>query len=1016
MKNFFLHIFFLFIPALVFSQLKADNLVLYPLAEQNGLSDNQVNCFFQDSKGFMWIGTQEGLNRFDGSLMTAFTKKNNDSTSLADNSVFAITEDDQKNLWMATKGGLCEYDPQKNIFHSYGERIIMNDLCFDEKGDLWITTWGQLIEFIPSQKKFIKFINHSATDALTYRNNNRFTKIIVDNKKRIWLATYNGLWQFIPASKSFEMAFENKNILQGNLINEIYPDHEGKIWLGYWNIGLKKFDPDNQSVEDFNVSHVPYSIIGISETKNLQNGYSIWCNGLAELDPRSKICKVHAPLPTEAGTDYDNAKLFTSKDGLLWIGTDKGIRIMDPYKQFFHHYSIAPGPITNQTIALSQKGYQFYIGGNGEYFFNLYDSDFRFVKKILPQPSLPSDKTMEHPALLNLVRENDHSIWLCTEQGLILLDEKNNSKRIFRLKETDIAVSTRNFFSNIFIDSKGNHWVFPWRSGIWQLDISTGHFKKMISGLTKENGELKNFLVTAAAEDANGNIWFADIDEGLLLYDIRAKQFLKPTEKIFGSRYGLQNVIAEGKFIWGVKTGAVFRINTVSKQTEQWTVPDEFNKTVTGFCSDHTNHLWITTSSGLLSFDKNDHSFKRYTANDGLVENLLSGTIFSPENGKIFYAAKNYVIEFDPNEIIRSKKLPPVIITNVLSQNKMIEVRQDNKGKYIELGSRFDNFIFNWTILNYSNPLQNRFYCKLEGVDKDWKFVGYRGEAQYASLQPGKYVLKVKAETSEGSMSDQGDMITIIIHPPFWRTWWFILSVSFVLLTAFIAVVRYVSQRNLKEKLLMLEKEQAIEKERNRISRDMHDDLGSGLTKIAIMSEVVKKQLNEPEKAILRQAQEQLENISESSRELVDNLQDIIWVLNPKNDTLESLAAYIREYTLRFFEPFGTEINFVYPEKFLDIKLSEETRRNIFLTVKECFNNIGKHAWCNKVMVNIDSKDSTIILKIKDDGKGFDINKVRQFSNGLTNMQNRIEQIGGKFEIQSELGKGTEICMSVNEQ
>jgi signal transduction histidine kinase len=220
--------------------------------------------------------------------------------------------------------------------------------------------------------------------------------------------------------------------------------------------------------------------------------------------------------------------------------------------------------------------------------------------------------------------------------------------------------------------------------------------------------------------------------------------------------------------------------------------------------------------------------------------------------------------------------------------------------------------------------------------------------------------------------------------------------------------VRYISQRNLKEKLLRLEKEQAIEKERNRISRDMHDDLGSGLTKIAIMSEVVKKQIHEPEKA-----RQQLENISESSRELVDSLQDIIWILNPRNDTLESLAAYIREYALKFFEPLGVDIQFNYSEDFPVIKLSEEVRRNIFLVIKESFNNIGKHAWCNKIEMAIEQQVSLITLTIKDDGRGFDINKVRLFGNGLVNMQNRIEQVGGKYTIISEPGKGTKTKIEI---
>ena len=199
-----------------------------------------------------------------------------------------------------------------------------------------------------------------------------------------------------------------------------------------------------------------------------------------------------------------------------------------------------------------------------------------------------------------------------------------------------------------------------------------------------------------------------------------------------------------------------------------------------------------------------------------------------------------------------------------------------------------------------------------------------------------------------------------------------------------------------------LEKKQAVEKERNRISRDMHDDLGSGLTKIAILSEVVKKQLSEPEKA-----KEQLDKIAVSSRELVDNLQDIIWVLNPKNDTLESLSSYIREYALHYFEPFEIQVNFNYPDHFLNDHLSEEQRRNIFLTVKESFNNIAKHAWCNTVTVSIIESTHSILISIQDDGKGFDINSVRTFANGLKNMQNRIEMLGGIFTIASKPAGGT---------
>lgn len=196
--------------------------------------------------------------------------------------------------------------------------------------------------------------------------------------------------------------------------------------------------------------------------------------------------------------------------------------------------------------------------------------------------------------------------------------------------------------------------------------------------------------------------------------------------------------------------------------------------------------------------------------------------------------------------------------------------------------------------------------------------------------------------------------------------------------------------------------------ERNRIARDMHDDLGSGLTKIAILSEVAKRQLLQPEKAKIH-----LENISISSRELVDNLQDIIWVLNPANDTLESLAAYIREYALKFFEPFETDVIFNYPDEIPDIKLTEEQRRNLFLVLKESFNNIAKHAWCNKVTLHLIKKENAFSFIIEDDGKGFNINDTRQFGNGLQNTKNRMLQIDGEYEIKSAPGKGTSTSLSI---
>jgi signal transduction histidine kinase len=504
----------------------------------------------------------------------------------------------------------------------------------------------------------------------------------------------------------------------------------------------------------------------------------------------------------------------------------------------------------------------------------------------------------------------------------------------------------------------------------------------------------------------NGNIWMADLDEGIILYEARTRKFSKPFEQTLGARYSTSRLFIRGHEAYSFVADGIIRWNIDNRQVQKISLPAEMNKGLTDMYPDLYGNWWLTSRNGLIAYNEKDNRFNRFTTADGLSQNDINGSLYCSADSTMWIGTPSYFLSFNPSQLMNgSSDSKEILITGILAGNQ--EIDKPVKGP-VTLGYRENNLVIRWALPDYGNPLRNEYYVKLDGIDPAWRYVGNKGEVQYANLSPGNYSIRLRAATANGVDARKNIILDFVIQPPFWKTTWFILVTSFFLITVFILVVRYVSQRNLKEKLLRLEKEQAVEKERNRISRDMHDDLGSGLTKIAILSEVVKKQIHEPEKA-----REQLENISHSSRELVDNLQDIIWVLNPKNDTLESLAAYIREYGLKFYEPFGTELQFDYPEKFTGVKLSEETRRNIFLVIKETFNNIARHAWCNRVMVSIHQKARGVEISITDDGKGFDIGQVRAFGNGLTNMKNRIEQVGGTFCIESQIGQGTRTILVI---
>jgi signal transduction histidine kinase len=433
------------------------------------------------------------------------------------------------------------------------------------------------------------------------------------------------------------------------------------------------------------------------------------------------------------------------------------------------------------------------------------------------------------------------------------------------------------------------------------------------------------------------------------------------------------------------------------------------NQYIYGIVADE-DYLWLSTNAGINRFDCRNNSVKRFSSGDGLQSNEYNTySFFKTAKDEILFGGVNGLNSFYPIDLKNNSYTPQLILTR-LQLNDTIYRPGINQSEISNLTLDYkENTVgFEFTVIDYANASANTLSYTLDGYDKSWVTVASKTLIRYANLPPGNFTLKVKALNADGLEADKIYSLPITVKAPWWQYWWFRILSAIALLGLALLIIRNYIKRRLEKQQTQLEKKQAVEKERNRISRDMHDDLGSGLTTIAILSEVVKKQLADPEKAKM-----QLDKIAVSSRELVDNLQDIIWVLNPKNDTLESLSSYIREYGLKYFEPFSIQVKFNYPEKFFNTRLSEEQRRNIYLTVKESFNNIAKHAACDKVAITIQENETSVLILINDNGKGFDVTSIRIFANGLKNMQNRIELVGGSYSITSKPGIGTETAIKL---
>jgi two-component sensor histidine kinase len=365
-----------------------------------------------------------------------------------------------------------------------------------------------------------------------------------------------------------------------------------------------------------------------------------------------------------------------------------------------------------------------------------------------------------------------------------------------------------------------------------------------------------------------------------------------------------------------------------------------------------------------------------------------------------FQGLKGYNYFF-PDSIKENKNIPSVVITSFrIFDNEASLDKSISKTDEIKLSYKENFFSFEFAALDYTNPKRNQYKYKLEGVDKEWRNSKNIRTANYTNIDPGEYVFRVIGSNNDGVWNEEGASVRIIITPPWWATWWFRTIAIFAIAGIFGGSVRYVTIQRYKRRL-------ALEKERTRISKDMHDEVGSSLSKISILSELAKQKADDPK------LKSDVEKISQSASEVVDNISEIIWAINPKNDSLDNLLAYIREYAAETLELKSIEYKIELPENIPAYNLSAETRRNIFLVIKEALNNIIKYANATLVNITVKLMESRLEISIKDNGNGFDVNNTRKFGNGLINMRKRIEDIGGEFKLDSEPGKGTEIRFSI---
>lgn len=747
-------------------------LVLYQVTDQNGLSDNHVRCVLKDSRGFVWIGTTDGLNVMDGSQVSVFRHAGGDSATLSNDNITCLAGDKQGCVWIGTANGLNVWHPERHTFSSYippagsyGISSTIRCMAVDRQQRVWCGTDGGLFLFDPVQHRFRLFLNtlpgHRWANSIRY--------LLFDSHDRLWVCTADGLWRFDIASQQFTKVITVGNGPAGDeLCLCVTEDHKGAIWAGYWEKGLKEIDPVTGKANTYSFMH-DQTVASIIETRQPDGSYLLWLDGpLLTFRPDTKQFFQY-PLPFQLTTYPTVTPRCRSNDGWVWMGSDNGLYIYNPQRQLFHHRFTSR--LASQGIAFMEWRHRLLIGGQGRDFLRVSDSSGKEENgygKLLE--AFPAGALQRSASLLDFQPEDDSRAWIGTSNGLLHLDLITGKNSWYVHKNGDSTSLPRNFIQHVFIDSHHRLWVFPWREGVWQMDSATGRFRRLWEGFITEAGKKKKLVIADAVEDSSGNLWLADLDEGIIFYERASGRFSKPFAHSISERYSALRLYYRNGYCYAMAEGLI-KWKPGTSYFRQVHLPPGMDKEVTDLAPDAAGRWWWTTRNGLVVYDEATGNFQRFTIADGLVSNDMNGNLYCQANGTLLFATPDYITSFNPDALLHSARTAPVAVLREIAVNG--RPLPFDGSQSLRLDHLSSNLLFRWTITDYSNPFGNRFYCRLQGIDSAWHYVGNKGEMQYANLSPGSYELLLKGVTANGVAAKNILPVHFIITPPFWQTWWF---------------------------------------------------------------------------------------------------------------------------------------------------------------------------------------------------------------------------------------------------
>jgi ligand-binding sensor domain-containing protein/signal transduction histidine kinase len=999
----------------------------------DGLSQSSVMSIVQDKRGFMWFGTEDGLNRYDGVEFKVFRPIEGDSSSLSDVWVRSLVLDAKGELWAGTRqGGANRYNDVTGTFTQYQHDDAVADslshnnvrsIFPDAQGRLWFGTNLTLDLFDPESGGFEHFLPPDVKELAVQA-------IAQDSKGNLWLGTLSGLWHFNPDQKMFSSYATDEKEMP---IFSVLPNEDGTLWLGTIGDGLLHYDPQTQKFKQY----LPKNGLSNETVTNLWRDPSgrIWAAtayGLNLFDPLSGsfIEYVNDPIVTTTLSTNFIHTLYQDRSGILWIGTyGGGVNTYDPLANKFTHiysepknpkslsnnmvFSIAPDP--NGTVWIGT------MGGGLEHYDPATDTFTHYRHNPKNENSLQND----YVECIRIARNG--LIWIGTDSGLDRFDPKSGAFTHFAYNVDDPASLPGTTVTTIYQDSADTLWVGT-GNGLARYDASTQTFSRYME--TEDATGLNDGYVTSILEDHNGKLWVGTFSGGASRFDPQTGNFThyrhdaaKPDSISYDSIISIYES-QSGTLWFGSGGGGLNRYDPATNSFTAYRDADGLpNDVVYGILEDEVGNLWLSTNFGVARFNPQTGASTNYTTADGLQSNEFNiGAFGKSADGRMYFGGINGLTQFYPSNVIENRFVPPLSLVAV-TQNG-IPLRAGKEPEVLDaITLKYPNnsFEFKFAALSYFKSSQNQYAYQLEGFDGEWYYAGTERTGRYSNLPGGEYTLRLKAANADGIWNETGISLKVTVIPPFWETWWFY---SLIALTVFSGVAgiyrwrihdvetqkrkleRQVNERAKEiERLFEQNKELAVVEERNRLARDLHDSAKQKAFAALAQLGAARSLTNGSGEKAEKHLQEAETLVSEVIQEITFLIQEIY----PAALKEKGLSTALREYIFEWSNRTGIHVDLKIEG---EQRLALEIEQAIYRTIQEALANVARHSAASMVTLALSIQSADVSVSLSDDGHGFDV-KNTENGMGLRSIRDRVESIGGAFHIESTVGKGTLIAIRI---